>query len=296
MATAFPPAPSYTLFGIVRDQVGQTLEVEGATLVLLKGTERMGRTPSTARSGMTRTTRLKIRIDANRPATQVYSEAAIASSGPFSLVVEMNGARFYPIEVAGTLTAGEGGETVRLDLNLGEDADGDGLPDVWEQWQFYQAGHLSAMRTAGISSLIDRDGDFDGDGRSNWLEYLAGTFAGDRTDFFEAEVKEKTATNVRFEFFAITGKTYTIERRTDAGTWTPRSLLRRRGPASVQRPPRPSRGYPLRRGVPPTTGAAHGTLPHRLSDDLQIPHSSSSRPPGVGRGPHGPVANHHLQL
>lgn len=219
MASAFPPAPSYTLFGIVRDQVGQTLEVEGATLVLLKGTEEVGRTPINSKLRIDQNYELKIRIDANRPATQVYSEAAIASSGPFSLVVEMNGARFYPIEVEGTLTAGEGGETVRLDLNLGEDADGDGLPDVWEQWQLFQAGKFPDANGWDLS-LIDRDGDFDRDGRSNWLEYLAGTFAGDRTDFFEAEVKEKTATNVRFEFFAITGKTYIIERREDAGTWT----------------------------------------------------------------------------
>ena len=34
---AFPPAPSYTLYGFVRDQTGQTLKAEGAVLILLKG-------------------------------------------------------------------------------------------------------------------------------------------------------------------------------------------------------------------------------------------------------------------
>ncbi|MCX8496731.1 MAG: hypothetical protein ORN51_11160, partial [Akkermansiaceae bacterium] len=42
---AFPPAPYYTLFGIVRDQVGQTITAEGAEVVLLKGTKEMARTP-----------------------------------------------------------------------------------------------------------------------------------------------------------------------------------------------------------------------------------------------------------
>ena len=219
-AAAFPPAPSYTLFGIVRDQVGQTLNVEGATLVLLKGTEEVGRTPINSNLRIEQNYALKIRIDANRPSTQVYNQAAIAANGEFSLVVEMNGAHFYPIEANGALTAGKGGETVRLDLNLGEDADLDGLPDIWEQWQLFQAGEFPDENGDWDLSLIDRDGDYDGDGRSNWFEYLAGTFAGDRTDFFEIAVKEKTETQVRFEFFAITGKTYTIERSADAKTWT----------------------------------------------------------------------------
>ena len=33
-ALAFPPAPHYTLYGIVRDQVGQTVTAEGAEVVL----------------------------------------------------------------------------------------------------------------------------------------------------------------------------------------------------------------------------------------------------------------------
>lgn len=217
-AQAFPPAPSYTLYGMVRDQVGQTLAVEGASLILLKGDEEVGRTPINGGFRIDQNYELKIRIDANRPATEIYNEAAITAEGQFSLVVEMSGERFYPIEINGNLAAGKGGETVRLDLTLGEDADGDGLPDTWEEWQLFQAGEFPDEDGWDLS-LIDRDGDFDGDGRSNWLEYLAGTFAGDRTDFFDVEVKEKTPTQVRFEFFAITGKTYTIEGSADAKTW-----------------------------------------------------------------------------
>ncbi|MFT5883238.1 MAG: hypothetical protein ACI9FG_001751 [Crocinitomicaceae bacterium] len=42
---AFPPASNYTLYGIVRDQVGQTLTAEAAELILLKGGVEIGRTP-----------------------------------------------------------------------------------------------------------------------------------------------------------------------------------------------------------------------------------------------------------
>lgn len=217
---AFPPAPYYTLYGTVRDQVGQALTAEGAELVLLKGGTEVGRTPISAAISLDQNYELKIRIDDNRSGTALYTEKAISANGAFSLVVEMNGSLFYPIEVTGTLTAGKGGERVRLDLNLGEDTDGDGLPDIWEQWQLYQAGYSPDANGKWPLHLIDRNGDFDHDGQSNWQEYVAGTFAGDVTERFMLEIKEKSAANVRFEFFAITGKTYTIERSTDMQNWT----------------------------------------------------------------------------
>ncbi|MBE2284926.1 MAG: hypothetical protein IAE77_15810 [Prosthecobacter sp.] len=217
---AFPPAPYYTLYGMVRDQVGQTITAEGAVIVLLKGGVEVGRTPINSDLQLDQNYELRVRIDQNRSGTTFYTEKAVAAQGAFSLVVEMNGSLFYPIEVAGNLTAGKGGERVRLDLNLGEDLDHDGLPDVWEQWQLYQAGHFPDENGHWPIHLIDKNGDFDQDGLSNWFEYVAGTFAGDATEKFELAIKEKTEGSVRFEFFAITGKTYTIEHSTDLKTWT----------------------------------------------------------------------------
>ena len=214
----FPPAPYYTLYGMVRDQVGQTLTAEGAVLILLKGDTEIGRTPINNLQ-LDQSYELNIRIDANRSGTTLYSEKAVVANGLFSLVVEMNGALFYPIEVSGSLTAGKGGERVRLDLNLGEDTDGDGLPDIWEQWMLYQAGYFPDGNGNWPIHLIDRNGDLDGDGLSNYLEYIAGTFAGDATERFDLQIKEKADTSVRFEFYAITGKTYTIERSADMKTW-----------------------------------------------------------------------------
>jgi hypothetical protein len=217
---AFPPAPHYTIYGTVRDQVGQTLTAEGAVIVLLKGGVEVGRTPINSALWFDHNYELNIRIDQNRSGTTFYNEKAIPAQGLFSLVVEMNGALFYPIEVSGNLTAGKGGERVRLDLNLGEDSDGDGLPDVWEQWQLYQAGYYPDENGDWPINLIDRNGDFDGDGSSNWLEYLAGTFAGDATEKFTLEIKERLPESVRFEFYAITGKSYILERSVDLETWT----------------------------------------------------------------------------
>jgi hypothetical protein len=219
IASAFPPAPYYTLYGMVRDQVGQTVTAEGAQVILLKGGVEVGRTPITS-TRLDQSYELNLRIDQNRSGTTFYTEKAIAAQGLFSLVVEMNGEFFYPIEVSGNLTAGKGGERVKLDLTLGEDKDKDGLPDTWEAWQLYQAGLYPDENGVWDLSLIDKNGDFDKDGQSNLLEYIAGTFAGDATETFGLAIKEKLTDSVRFEFYGITGKVYTIESTLDMKTWT----------------------------------------------------------------------------
>lgn len=220
LAAGFPPAPYYTLYGTVRDQVGQTVTAEDAEIVLLKGGLEIGRSPIGSSVGSDYNYELTIRIDQNRSGTDFYSDKAVAAQGLFSLVVDINGSLFYPIEVSGNLTAGKGSERVRLDLNLGEDLDGDGLPDEWEQWQLYQAGYLPDENGNWDLSLITRGGDFDNDGSSNLIEYIAGTFAGDATERFALEIKEKLQTSVRFEFYGITGKSYLLEGSADMVTWT----------------------------------------------------------------------------
>lgn len=221
---AFPPAPYYTIYGIVRDQVGQTIMADRADVILLKGGVEVGRTPIRTGIQIDQNYELQMRIDHSRTGTTFYTDQAIAAQGLYSLVVAMNGVLFYPIEVNGTLKAGKGSERVRLDLNLGEDLDKDGLPDAWEAWQLYQAGLYPDDNGNWDLSLISPAGDYDKDGTSNLFEYIAGTFAGDASEVFSMNIKEKRAQSVKLEFFGITGKTYTIESSVDMKTWTQASF------------------------------------------------------------------------
>ena len=214
----YPPAPYYTLFGVVRDQVGATLRVDGAEIVLLRDGKEIGRTPIYPDLRSDSNYELKIRIDQGHTGTRVYSTSALQPQGVYSLLVVINGQNLYPIEVSGTLRTGTGGERVRLDLNLGVDANRDGLPDAWQEWVLYQAGRRVGTPEWDIN-LITKDGDFDGDGISNFLEYVAGTFAGDPSERLELRLTNKTPAAVFLEFYTITGKVYGIEESADLKTW-----------------------------------------------------------------------------
>jgi hypothetical protein len=217
---AYPPAPNYTIYGVVRDQVGATLNVDGAEIILLKDNVEIGRAPIFKDLRLDSNYELNIRIDQSNAGTRTYSTKAVAPQGVYSLKIVMNGQNFFPIEASNTLRAGNGGERVRLDLSLGVDANNDGLPDAWQEWVLYQAGRRPGQAGWDIN-LVTKNGDFDGDGTSNFLEYVAGTFAGDATERFELRITGKSATAVDFAFYAITGKVYGIEQSTDLQTWSP---------------------------------------------------------------------------
>ena len=102
------------------------------------------------------------------------------------------------------------GESVRLNLFTGTDADGDGLPDAWEELLMSQSGG-----TITNIQQITKDGDFDGDGASNWDEFLAGTFPFLAYDVFAIDGMDIINGRIRFEFLAIRGKVYQIQLTSD---------------------------------------------------------------------------------
>ncbi len=216
---AFPPAPFHTIYGDVRDEQGVLIPANGAAVVMSQGGVQRMREPLTAMSGADFNYQIRMRIDMGRSLTATYSSLVVPTASSYSLAIDIGGVLYHPIEITATPpTVGTPADRVRLNLTLGVDSDGDGLPDAWEEAQLYQAGYLPG-EDGWYLSLIDRDGDFDGDGLSNWLEYLAGTYAGDASSTIRLDIKEKAGDNVRLETYAIFGKSYTIESSTDLKTW-----------------------------------------------------------------------------
>ncbi|MDE2642310.1 MAG: hypothetical protein OSB55_06100 [Verrucomicrobiota bacterium] len=216
---AFPPAPYYTIHGDVRDQYGLLIPAGGSTVLGFQGGKEMMRQALTSVSGADYNYLIRMRMDMLRPSTAAYSSKAMTLGGVYTLAVEIGGEILYPIEMASRPSVGSPGARRRLDLTLGIDSDGDGLPDAWEESQLHHAEIRPGINGWDLS-LIDRDGDFDKDGISNFNEYIAGTYASDASSALALKIKEQLGDFVRFEFYAIYGKSYILEASSDLQNWS----------------------------------------------------------------------------
>lgn len=210
---AFPPAPHHTLYGMVRDEWGNPLDVKGAEVVFetLSGTRLRTQISSGIQPGINYV--LKIPMDSGLTA-DAYQPTAMRPTVAFRVKVVVGKTEYLPIELKGNLSQlGGPGKKTLLNLTLGEDSDGDGLPDAWERALIAQMG--------GGKTLADiRPGDdADGDGLSNLQEYLAGTYAFDPKDGFTLKVAGIQNESPILEFLTITGRNYRVQRSADLKGW-----------------------------------------------------------------------------
>ena len=103
------------------------------------------------------------------------------------------------------------GDSTRIDLTLGIDADGDGLPDAWQ----------ALLRSLlGPGARVGPNDDADGDGISNLDEYLAGTYAFQPDSGFRLNLLPNAGGPPLLEFMVVGPRTYTVYNSTNLQTWT----------------------------------------------------------------------------
>jgi hypothetical protein len=159
--------------------------------------------------------RLSVPMDAGLTADN-YKPTALRPTVPFRLKVKIGQTTYLPIEMTGDFrNLGKPAESTRLDLTLGEDSDGDGLPDAWERALIAASGGTLTLQD------IRPGDDFDGDGLSNLDEYLAGTYAFDPTDGFSLAIISANERAFALEFLVLRGRTYTLWASSDLSRWTP---------------------------------------------------------------------------
>jgi hypothetical protein len=210
---AFPPAPHHLFMGMVRDEYGNPLLAEGAEVILDTLNGRNVR--AKVKPGLAAGVNYRLAVPMDSGITQdAYQPTALAPTLPFTIRVRVGNVTYLPLELAGDFgRMGEAGATTRLNLTLGVDSDGDGLPDAWE------LALIAALE--GLNNLADvRPGDdSDGDGLSNLNEYLVGSYAFDKNDGFELTIKRFDEGRPVLEFLAIHGRTYTVRGSADLRTW-----------------------------------------------------------------------------
>ncbi len=210
-AHAYPPAPYHTFYGMVRNEWGDPLDVSEAKVFIMSTNGVGANAPVAASTQPGVNYRLTVPMDSARSMKAEPSwDGRQRQSQAFQLKAQIGAATYLPIEMVISRPLGQPAGTTRLDLTLGVDSDGDGLPDAWE-----------AASGLNPNDPNDANGDADGDGISNRDEYLAGTYAFDPSDGFRLTLTGVTpAGDSNLEFFAIRGRTYTIQASPDLQHWT----------------------------------------------------------------------------
>ncbi len=212
---AFPPAPHHLVFGVVRDELGNPLNPTGAEVLLEAGGVLIVKSALTAMGEGGANYRLAIPLDSGVMA-DLYKPTALRPTVPFRMRVKIGDVTYLAIQMQGAANLlTRPGESSRVDLTLGVDSDGDGLPDAWER------ALIRAMGGKLTLADIRPEDDSDGDGLTNLQEYLAGTYAFDPADGFALAIRSIENDRPLLEFTVIRGRTYTVYASSDMKNWAP---------------------------------------------------------------------------
>lgn len=220
VVNAYPPAPDYTLYGTVRDERGRILAKGSAWVIVSNPAGEIVRTPIdlTPEEGVNYS--VHVPMDSGTVGAN-YTATAMQPTVGFTLRILIGNVSYVPFQISRLPpTIGLPGTRTRLDLTLGVDSDNDGLPDAWEQLL------IDNDRTGRLRTLADvKPGDdLDGDGLTNYQEYLLGTYALDPLDGLALTVVEAVNGFAHLRFAVTLGRTYTIKASGDLTTWQPQSF------------------------------------------------------------------------
>lgn len=216
-ANAYPPAPAHQIYGIVRNTSGRSLNAGEGTMILNSGSTEITRGPTDPLTLDGTNYRLNVPMDSGI-FTGLYQPNALTQNLPFQIRVLINGISYVPIQMTGSIwNIGAPGGRTRIDLTLGVDSDGDGLPDEWEQLM------IDSDYIGRLFSLADvtAGGDIDGDGLTNLQEFLLGTYPLDAADGLKLEIISIENGMAHMQFVCVSGRNYKVTATADLRTWSP---------------------------------------------------------------------------
>ena len=203
--SAYPPAPFHLFYGMLRDEYGTPIN-SGAEVILETSSGVRIKTSVIPGIEVGANYRLEVPMDSGLIAAP-YQPTALRPTVPFRIKVRVGGVDYLPIEMRGDFSQlGQSGQRTRLNLTLGEDSNGDGLPDAWQR-----------LINADLSKV--GPGTAAGNGLTYLQTYYAGTYVIDPKSGFALNIAGFNQGAPLLEFVAVTGRTYTLEGSTDLKNW-----------------------------------------------------------------------------
>ena len=166
------------------------------------------------------------------PLSDQAAQGSLQTGAKVKLVfVDPDGQIFEGLVSEGVATIGKPGELKTLSVALGTDANGDGVADEY-------VDALAYLMWKNKKSTYEAGADWDGDGASNFAEYVAGTNPFDAKDRFSVRqmaVDEGYEDYLKLTFLANQGRTYSVTTKDDLaqGDWRGTSFKDEKGETGV---------------------------------------------------------------
>lgn len=217
-ATAYPPAPDHVIYGLAKDEYGTPLLNSQAQVLLItpSGVQIAGSIVPNLGPGLN--FQLNVPMDAGT-APDPYKPGALQTAAQFKMYVVVGLVTNLPIQMTGNFSQlGQPGKQTRIDLTLGFDSNGDGIPDSWE------LAFLAAIGSSLGLSQINAQSVLTPDGMTLLQQFLAGYYPFDPNDTFKLALIDYNAGSPILEFTAITSRSYTLLGSPDLQQWQPLSF------------------------------------------------------------------------
>ncbi len=199
-------------YGQATDQFGWPY-MNGADVILKSGTNEIVRHTISGSISPGMNFALYVSLDDGSSA-EPYSDKALREGDPIEIVVR-DARGEQSIMQTNVPPVGAAGDVILVNVTASTDADGDGLSDAWEQEIIDLSTNLNS-----IADVKPGD-DYDGDGASNWHEFMSGNFAFLDYDYFFIEKVTSLDSRFKFEMLSVPGKAYSVAFRTNlmSGSW-----------------------------------------------------------------------------
>ena len=213
-ASAYPPGPYQLIYGTVRDQYGRPLASSQTKIVL--------QTPSGAQlsvpvlpgislPGVNYV--LKVPLDSG-VTPDPYRPGVLVPAASVKLLVVIDTVTNLPIEMTKALSLGRWAQNTRVDLTLGTDTNGDGIPDAWELAYLASVGLNLPLSAVNANTVVPPNG------KTLLQEYLGATSVKPPAAAPEITFAGFTGISPILQFSTATGRSYSVLGSPDLRIWS----------------------------------------------------------------------------